>query len=191
MASGPLTDAERRKIKKLHAEGKGRNEIATMVGRSKAAVSKVIAATGQSFARGEEVKAATAAKVLDAKARRAQLQLDLLADAERLRRQLFESARVHSFGGKDHDFAVAVIPEPTFADKRNIVQAVVTVINASIAIDRHDRAGAELSGVDAYLAARLGPADDDAQYAAYLAARQAREDADDEDEDQGDGEDSG
>lgn len=66
-------------------------------------VSKIAKELGLSFNR-EATAAATEAKVIDAKARRAQLMHDLLDDAERLRQQLFALATLHSFGGKDHTY---------------------------------------------------------------------------------------
>lgn len=146
-----LSDDDIAKIREMAAAGKGRNEIAREVGCSYASVTKWAKREGDDevFVRGPGVIAATAAKVADAKARRADLQLKLLEDAERLRQQLFKPAFAFNFGGKENTFESKTIPEPTFADKRNIVQAVTTAVNASIRIDEHDKA----SGVDEQKAA--------------------------------------
>lgn len=154
-ANQPLTDDDRAKIKELHAAGMNRNEIARAIGRSFAAVSKHAAKLGLSFNR-EGTAAATAAKVIDAKSRRAQLQLDLLEDVERMRQQLFQPAFAFSFGGKENTFESETIPQPTFADQHKIVMAVNTAITASIKIDEHDRAGENLSAIDAWLAEHIG-----------------------------------
>jgi hypothetical protein len=47
----PLTSAKRKRILALHAEGKGRNDIAREAGVSAASVSKIIAEAGLSFDR--------------------------------------------------------------------------------------------------------------------------------------------
>lgn len=158
MAGGRLTEAENKMIRKLHAAGKGRNDIAKELGRSGQTISRAAERLGITFERGPEVAAATAAKVADAKARRAQLQLDLLDDAERLRQQLFAKTTAFNFGGRDNTYNETELNEPTFGDKRNIVQAVSAAISTSIRIDEHDKEDTSLSGLDAWLANLAGDA---------------------------------
>ena len=70
---GPLrrvTDKDRADIRALHAQGLGRNAIATRIGRSPRTVSYLAAAMNLSFDR-TATAVATAARVTDAKARRA------------------------------------------------------------------------------------------------------------------------
>ncbi len=135
----PITDEDRNRVAQLHAQGLSRNEIARQIGRSGRTVSRIAADLGLTFERGEQVRAATQAKVLDAKARRAQLALDLLADAERMRRALWEACTVYNFGGKDNTFEQALIAEPSFRDKREITAAVSTAMAASLKLDEYDR----------------------------------------------------
>lgn len=132
-----LTDAELAQIRRLHAAGSCRNEIAKILGRSGSTISKAAEKLGLSFNR-EMVKAATAAKVADAKARRAELMHGLLDDAQRLREQLFAPSVIHSFGGKDHTYLQKPVDEPVFKDKRDIMQSVSIAITASLRIDDHD-----------------------------------------------------
>jgi hypothetical protein len=137
MAAHPVTDAERDRVRQLHAAGRGRNEIALELDRSAGIVSKIAKQLGLSFDRAV-TRAATAAKVADAKAKRARLMHDLLADAEQLRRQLFAPCKVHAFGGKDNTYNEAALERPPFRDQRDIVQAVSVAVNASLRLDLHD-----------------------------------------------------
>lgn len=139
MAPKPVTDEERERVRTLHAQGMGRNDIAREMSRSGETVSKIAKALGISFERGEEVAAATAAKVADAKARRALLMHELLDDAEKLRGQLFAPTIIHSFGGKENTYNSKAVDQPLFRDQRDIVQSVSTAITASLRLDQHDK----------------------------------------------------
>ncbi|MEU5847452.1 helix-turn-helix domain-containing protein [Saccharopolyspora shandongensis] len=68
----PVTDADRDRVRALHAQGKTRNDIAREIGRSPSTVSKLAHAAGLSFDR-TKTAAATAAKQRDNQARRADL----------------------------------------------------------------------------------------------------------------------
>lgn len=152
----PVTDEDRDQVRELHAEGLSRNEIARRIGRSGKTVSNIAKAAGLTFERGPEVAAATEARKVDAKARRAALALALLDDAERLRQQLWEGCQVHNFGGKDNTFETAWISEPTFRDKRDIITAVGVAVDRSVKLDAYDRADEQMSAIDAWLAAMSG-----------------------------------
>lgn len=138
-----ISDDKIAKIREMHAAGASRNEIARTLGVSGSTVTKWTTRAGLDFDR-EGTRAATAAKVADAKARRAQLQLDLLDKAAALLDKIDKPALAFNFGGKENTYSERVIDEPTFVDKRNIVQAVSTAIASSIRIDEHDKA----SGVE-------------------------------------------
>lgn len=71
----PIRDRDREQVRRLHAEGKSRNEIARQAGRSAATVSKIARELGLAFSGGARVAAATEARRADAAARR-----ELLAD---------------------------------------------------------------------------------------------------------------
>ncbi len=135
----PITDEDRNRVAQLHAEGHSRNAIARSIGRSGRTVSRIAEALGLTFERGDMVKAATEAKKIDAKAKRAQLANDLLDDAARLRRSLWEACTVYNFGGKDNTFEQALISEPSFRDKREIMQAVSVAAERSMKLDEYDR----------------------------------------------------
>lgn len=155
----PITQAERDRVAKLHAAGLGRNEIARNIRRNVASVTKIANELGLSFDRSA-TRAATAAKVFDAKARRAQLMQDLIADAEKLRAEIWQPCEYVDHGGKDFDEARWTLPTPTAADKLKLMQAARTALDGSLRIEVHDAdggAGESNSMLDA-LAAGLGAA---------------------------------
>jgi hypothetical protein len=156
MGSGPLTDGELDRLRQMHSTGASRNQIAAALGRSGSTITSHAQRLGLTFERGTEVAAATAAKVMDAKARRAQLQLDLLAKAERLLSQIDQPTLAFNFGGKENTYEQKTIPEPTFADKRNIIQAVSVAVGTSIKIDEHDQLRENMNAVDAWIAEHIG-----------------------------------
>lgn len=77
----PITDLDREQVRRLHTEGKSRNQIARSIGRGAATVSKIASELGLTFAGGARVVAATEARRADAAARRAQLADDALDGA--------------------------------------------------------------------------------------------------------------
>jgi transposase-like protein len=119
----PLTDDERERIADAIRSGKARNEIAREFGRSPSTITAIAVENDLSFDRSA-TKEATEARKADVDARMLALMEDLLGDAERMRTQLWKPCTIHSFGGKDNTYASKRIPEPTFADKRNIVGSV-------------------------------------------------------------------
>lgn len=136
----PITDEDRRRVAELHAAGASRNAIAEAIGRSGASVSKIAKELELSFDRSA-VKAATEAKVADAKARRAALMLDLLDDAQKLRQRLWVETRYIDHGGKEFVRVEWTQPEPTAVDKLKLMQAATTAINASLRLDERDGDG--------------------------------------------------
>jgi transposase len=133
MAPGrPLTDDDRRRVAELHAQGLSRNAIARETGRSQATVSKLAKELGLGFDRTRTAEA-TRVKVIDAKARRAELAALLLEDAHRLRVQLWEPCVLVKIGGKDNVATEHPLARPLFEDQLKIVQA------SSLAAERHAR----------------------------------------------------
>jgi IS30 family transposase len=98
----PVSEDELAEIRRLHAEGKGRNEIARTIGRSLRTISVHAGRMGLTFDR-TATEAATEARKADLAERRAILAEALQGDAERLTEQLWEPAVVFNFGGKDDD----------------------------------------------------------------------------------------
>ena len=152
----PISDDERRRIRELHAAGMSRNAIARSIGRSYAGVTRVCQEMGLDFDRSKTAVAVESAQI-DAKARRLQLQMDLLEDAGKLRAQLWEPTELHAFGGKDNTHNSVLLEEPVFRDKRDIMGAASMAVTAALRLDSHDTGGSESAkSVIAALAAGLG-----------------------------------
>lgn len=76
MAYRPVTEEDYNAVRQLHAEGKGRNQIAKAINRSPRTVSIIAEKLGLSFDR-TATAVATEARKVDAKARRAQIIAEL------------------------------------------------------------------------------------------------------------------
>ncbi|MFD9863483.1 helix-turn-helix domain-containing protein [Streptomyces alboflavus] len=105
----PITDRDHEAVRRLHGEGKSRNQIARAIGRGAATVSKIAAAEGLTFSGGARVAAATEAHRADAAARREQLADDALDGAlgQVARTTSAESAR----DARDHATAARSLTE--------------------------------------------------------------------------------
>ncbi|MGX1912415.1 helix-turn-helix domain-containing protein [Streptomyces phaeochromogenes] len=128
----PITDADREQVRRLHAEGTSRNEIARTIKRSPSTVSKLATEAGLTFERGPEIVAATEARRIDLAARRIQLAEQLHRDAEQLREQLWQPCTIGAFGGRDNIWSETQLNRPTFGDQRQILSATGTAIEKSL-----------------------------------------------------------
>ena len=148
--SKPITKQERTKILRLHAQGLSRNKIAKQLHRSPSAVSRIVHTEGLTFDRQPPPEAVAAARA-DAAQLRAQLEIDLLQDAARMRAQLWQPAQLHSFGGKNHTHVSVEIPEPVFRDKRDLMQAVKNAIESATRLAAIDATAQAAAAVDQWL----------------------------------------
>ncbi|MFD6415990.1 helix-turn-helix domain-containing protein [Streptomyces sp. NPDC060194] len=83
--TNPVTDHDRDEIRRLHAEGHGRNEIARRLKRSPRTISEIAAAENPPLEFDRTATAvATAARVVDAKARRTAIMHRTYARVEKL-----------------------------------------------------------------------------------------------------------
>ncbi|MGW5409012.1 helix-turn-helix domain-containing protein [Streptomyces spiralis] len=156
MGSGPVTDEERERVRELHAEGKGRNEIAELLGRSGRTISKIADRLGLSFARAAEVRAATEVRQADLADRRAALAQRLHDIAERELDKLTQPHTYFDWGGKDHDFDTYDAPEPTPSDKRALMALAATAIDRSLKLAPPEQDTEGLAAVDAWLKGMMG-----------------------------------
>jgi hypothetical protein len=132
VAARPITAEDSATVRRLHAEGKLRNEIARIMGRSGSTVSKLAEAQGLTFDQAPKIAAATEVRKADLAARRVALAEKLQDDAERLREQLWQPCIVGAFGGKDNVWAQQPLPKPPFADQRQIMGATSVAIDKSL-----------------------------------------------------------
>lgn len=132
-----FTEQDQQRLRRLHAAGMTRNDIAREMDRSGGVISKYAAQLGLSFDRSA-VQAATEARKADAKAKRAELELLLLDDARRLRAQVWEPHTYIDHGGKDYVRVEWTQDEPTPTDKLKLMQATGNAIDRSLRLSTHD-----------------------------------------------------
>lgn len=136
----PITQADYDQVRKLHGQGLSRNEIARRTGRGQRTVSRLAAEMGLTFERAGTTAKATEAKKADAATRRAKLQLDALAGAQKLMAQMFEPALVYNFGGKENDYNQRTLDEPPFRDKQAIALSIQALANTALRLAEYDKA---------------------------------------------------
>lgn len=138
--ANPVTQADKDRVKELHAQGLPRNEIARQLGRSGKTISRIAVELGLSFERSGATAAATAAKVADAAGRRAELQLNALEGALKLYSQMFSETTVYNFGGKENDYNERKHPEPPFRDKQAIALSMKALTDMALRLAEFDKA---------------------------------------------------
>ncbi|GGM65104.1 hypothetical protein GCM10012275_39560 [Longimycelium tulufanense] len=132
----PITDADRERVRVLHAEGKSRNEIARQIGRSVSTVTGIARALGLSFDRSKTA-AATAARQIDNRARRAELVARLYGRAEQVLARLdaptytFTATTVHGIETTRLDH----VPAP---DEKALASAVSSHLSAAARLEQID-----------------------------------------------------
>ncbi|MCX5266075.1 helix-turn-helix domain-containing protein [Streptomyces sp. NBC_00199] len=143
----PIDDKDRRAVKRLHAAGKSRNDIARAIKRSASTVSKI---AGQfdpplTFDRAPQVEAATAVRKADLAARRAAFAERLQDIAEREADKMHAPTLYWEWGGKDHTYAQKLADEPTPGDRRAIMSTIATAVVQSLKLVPPKDDGAEQS----------------------------------------------
>jgi len=140
----PLDPAVREAIENDIRAGLKRNEIARKHEVSGATVTNIgkkleADGAGPAFDRSG-TKRATEAREVDSAESRSRLRALLLADAHRLREQLWKPCTIHHFGGKDNTLASLDLDQPTFADQRQIMTTVGIAIDKIVRLDGGDQA---------------------------------------------------
>lgn len=132
-AGSLLSDAQRLRLCELAEAGATVRQIAAELGIGLASVSKYAKLLGVSFDRSA-TEAATAARVVDARARRAELAVRLLEVANAELDRLSRPHRVHAFvGGQAPTYLEHVLPQPDAPSRLAIARTVATLL------DRHVR----------------------------------------------------
>ncbi|MET9729660.1 helix-turn-helix domain-containing protein [Streptomyces sp. NPDC006458] len=158
----PVSERERQRVRELHAEGKGRNEIAEILGRGGRTISTIAKDLGLSFSRAAEVRQATEIRTADLAARRADFAVKLQDIAEREAAKINQPHEYWDWGGKEHDFDTHTAPEPTPGDKRAYMSLVATAVDRSLKLSPPkeeggaDAVGALLTGLFDKLRAKHG-----------------------------------
>ncbi len=154
-APRPWEPAETDALRALHGDGLSLNAIAKRMARSKDVISRRAADLGLNWDR-TRTAVATQAVVLDAKARRAQLALDLLADAETIRRQLHQPKTYIDHGGKDFDEVRWTTATPEPADLLKLMQTVSLAVDRALKLAVFDADERDLPAVDRWLSYMIG-----------------------------------
>jgi len=136
MPGKPITDAELDEIRRLHAAGLSLGKTARAVGRPITTVRDAAKRAGLAWDRSKTA-AAVAAHQVDMAARRTALAENLLADAERIREQLWTPTTVYNFGGKDNDYNEREFPEAPADIKRTLMQTATAAVNAHLRLVDH------------------------------------------------------
>lgn len=137
MAATTWTPHDDATLAALHAQDLSVREIAERMGKGKSTIQRRAHLAGLAFDRAR-TQAATHAVIIDAKARRAALELALLDDAERLRTQIWEPHEYIDHGGKDFTEVRWTQNEPSPTDKLKLMQAVGLAVDRSVKIAVHD-----------------------------------------------------
>jgi len=124
-------------LKDIKAGGQSARQIGKSHGVSDAAVRRIAKAEGlvDAWSRDKTVKA-TRARVADNKAKRAQLESDLLDDAQKLRRRAWSKYKVIVGGAEGAE--VVELDLPPLPDVRAAYTSIGIIVDKSVAIEKHD-----------------------------------------------------
>ena len=131
-----VTDTDRDRVRELHAEGKSRNDIARVTGRSASTVTVIARELGLSFDRSKTA-AATQARQIDNRARRTEITSRLYGRAEQVLARLestgykFTATTVHGIETKTLDHVPA-------QDEKSLASALSTHLAAAARLEAID-----------------------------------------------------
>lgn len=139
----------------IRAGQKARNQIARDHGVSAASVTGIAKRAGitDAFDRSMTEKA-TRVKVIDAKAARVQLAIDLLADAQRFRKRAWEPYQV--VVSTPQRTEIVTVELPPLQEARAAYNAVGICVDKSLRLEQHDADTGGMSAVDDWLRGMLG-----------------------------------
>jgi hypothetical protein len=139
-APNPLTDDEKATIRRMHADGATRNDIArALAPRSGNTITRWCARQDPplTFDR-TRIKAATEARLADLAERRGLLREKFLTRADELLDMFDKPVTVFNFGGRDNTYEERQLDRPTISDMRSLVQAAATASTQEIRIAQAD-----------------------------------------------------
>jgi hypothetical protein len=133
----PVQADERARILELHGQGKHRNEIARLTGRSTATVSRVVKAAGGEFDAAQTAQA-TKVAVIDRAARRAVIIDRLYRRAETVLDRLEAAKYTHRVNAGEASFLVDD-PAPPAQDERNLSSAISGYLSNATKLETVDQ----------------------------------------------------
>jgi hypothetical protein len=143
-------------IKAARANGTSARQVARVHGVAAATVTRIARDHGlaDAFERSQTEKA-TRAHEADCKALRAQLKLDLLADAQKLRARIWGTHQV--VVSTPQGAEVVTLAENPLAEMRSGYTALGIAVDKSIRLEQHDAEGGDgLAAVDEWLRGMMG-----------------------------------
>jgi IS30 family transposase len=157
MASTPVSEAERERIRQLHGEGASVNAIAKQLRRSTATIHTHARSLGLSFDRSK-VAAASAARRADAEVRRRELAENLLDDAQQFRQRIWGEFKQVQYVGKDGERVEDVLSEPPPKEQLDYARAMQIVLTQTLKLVEFDREkdASRLAMADQFLKAMMG-----------------------------------
>lgn len=135
----PVDPVTRARVLELAQAGKGRNEIARILGISTATVSSITKAAGADnvFDRSA-TRVAVEARRLDLAGLRARLAVKFATRAEELLDLMDKPTMVFSFGGKENTYEEHLLDSPPTADIRNLMTSAAIGAQRSLELTRFD-----------------------------------------------------
>lgn len=151
----PVDSKTRALVRKLARSGLSRNEVARRSGVSTYSVSKICADASPpiTFDR-RAIAAATEAKIIDHKARRAAISGQMLDLVGEFQSRMFKELTVRTTDGQGTVITYTV--DPTARDWKDTMTAIGISIDKHLAIVRIDSDDRDLPAVDQWLAAMMG-----------------------------------
>jgi hypothetical protein len=119
------------RLRELHAEGMGRNQIAREMGIQGSCVSRTAAYLGLTFDRSR-VEAATRARLADLAERRSLLAEQFHNIAEDSLDRIYEETTVYAFGGKENVYEEHTFDEAPAAERRTLVMTAGAATDRSL-----------------------------------------------------------
>ncbi|MGV8846386.1 hypothetical protein [Tessaracoccus sp.] len=154
-----LSQDQEAAVRRLHADGLGRNAIAKETGINGRTVSRFCALEGLTFD-GHKTRAATQATMDTAAQLRAELELKLLREAHRHVDIQTQPALVFNFGGKDNTYEEHTLDHLPSQDQLAHMRAAALALDKSLRITELERPGTRAAiNLLSSLAAALGVAD--------------------------------
>lgn len=126
----PLTDKQKEKMVELHGQGFSLHQIAKELDKSKGTIWRHANRMGLSFDRSQTAEA-TKARQEDLKAKRVELEENLINDAITLREDLYREFEIYAFDVKNGQFAFDVLEELPPREKAEVTKAIMTLINSA------------------------------------------------------------